>query len=52
MRPRVSGSSISITNHEPEAIALKIAIVAPSGRVWLTKPTMVGKNEPIARPEL
>jgi len=36
----------------PEAIALNTAIVAPSGKIWLKNPTMVGKNEPIARPAL
>ena len=36
----------------PEAKALKRAIVAPSGSVWLTSPTKAGRNEPIARPAL
>src|SRR6516165_2062705 len=52
VRPRVSGSSISITIMMPEATALNTAIVAPSGKTWLTNPTMVGKNEPMARPAL
>ena len=51
-RPRVSGSSKSITIISPWAIVENRAIAVPSGMTTVAKPIAVMNTEPIARPAL